>query len=274
MVSVLRVRARPWFGIVCGIGWTLVAASILLGADAQAGKKKQRSGTPRASSQVAPNASKPSRSSQGVARGDAGVVSSGTPDSGLVCLYGRVFDAHRGSDRCLAPEEMDPPLTVIADTRLAAEQLGMFHGPEPETSDLQGADSGIDIDADARSEAADGSAVTSYRARIVSVAFENGVVARAQRALERAADEMAECVLTQGGLKMPSARLKVMFLVRARGRAEGIIVASARNIPPRVVRCITTLIETEPVGPPSNDPVGVTALIELKERQEGSDDGG
>ena len=79
---------------------------------------------------------------------------------------------------------------------------------------------------------------------------------------------MAECVATEGGLKSQSARLKVMFLVRARGRAEGLIVSSARNIPPKVVRCITKLIESQPVGTPSNDPVGVTALIELKEKED------
>jgi hypothetical protein len=62
-----------------------------------------------------------------------------------------------------------------------------------------------------------------------------------------------------------SARLKLMFFVRPNHKASGMIVASARNVPPPVVRCIRKVIEDGVVGRPSTDAVGVTALIELKD---------
>lgn len=193
-------------------------------------------------------------------------AASGASDPG--CFYGRQIDGHTGRVRCLAPEELDPPLHVHPDTRALAEQLGMLHGPEPESPD---ASVSSQTDAGAEEEEADGgeegTASGGFKARVVSLSFENGVAGRAHASLKRVQGKMAECVDKEGGLKSQSARLKVLFLVRARGRAEGLIVASARNIPPKVVRCITKVIEAQPVGAPSNDPVGVTALIELKERE-------
>jgi hypothetical protein len=150
---------------------------------------------------------------------------------------------------------------VIADTRAIAERLGMMHDGEPDASVAFTSDAG-DEEPDAPVEVP---SKTGYKARVVRVSFENGAVGHVQKFLENKTDAMESCVADNGGLQRPATRLKLMFLVRPRGIAEGMIISSARNIPPRVVSCVKKLIEQQHVGTPSNDPVGVTVLLELKE---------
>lgn len=259
----LPLRTRTLGALTIGAGIALIATLALSSSDANAKHRKRRA--PRdagveSSAQTA-DAAQPRPAID---------ASRPTPpaSSSRLCYYGSVIDGHTGRERCLAPEELDPPLHVHPDTRALADQLGMLHGPEPASPDagpIGDAEAPAD---DAESDGGDeGTASGAFKARVVSVSFENGVIGRAHRSLKRVQGKMAECVDKEGGLKSQSARLKLLFLVRAQGRAEGLIVASSRNIPPKVVRCITKTIEHLPVGAPSNDPVGVTALIELKERE-------
>jgi hypothetical protein len=262
-----RLRTRLATAAAAGIALAAcLGALALTSGEAGAARRKRPPRTPEArrdaASEAAADAARPAPPRPVL---DAGTLPRPVPlaDSGSVCLYGLRRDPRTGSFRCLSPEELDPPLVVIPDTRALAEQIGMLHGPEPGAAQQLAADASAAGDADP--DAADAQPSGEYRARVVSVTFENGVVGRAHKALESKTDEMAECVAAEGGLKSHSARLKVLFLVRARGRPEGLIVASARNVPPKVVRCITRIIEAQNVGAPSNDPVGVTVLVELKE---------
>jgi hypothetical protein len=226
--------------------------------DASAAKRKPRRGHHGADAAAAVADARPERSS--VLPGPA------PTGSGLRCYYGKEVDGHTGQERCLSPEELDPPLQVVVDTSAHGGGAPSLHAPE-----LQ-ADASVTSASDAAAEEEDdagdeGGTSGDFKARVVSVSFENGVVGRAHGSLKKLSTKMAECVATEGGLKVQSARLKLMFLVRSRGRAEGMIVASARNVPPKVVRCITRAVEAHPIGTPSNEPVGVTALIELKRRE-------
>lgn len=177
------------------------------------------------------------------------------PSTGLICLYGKVTED--GGDRCLSPEELDPPRIVIVDTRPLAEQLGMLRPEAPDTPDDAGADGGDD-DTELSTDG-------TFKARVVSLEFENGGVGGARNSLRHMRRDIADCVADNGGLRSDSARLKLLFYVRGDGKASGVMVASARNVPPAVVRCISKLVEGASVGRPSNNPVGVKALFELKE---------
>jgi len=148
----------------------------------------------------------------------------------------------------------------MADTSRLAEQLGMLQREQPDDAGA-GDDGGEDNAAEDTATSTDG----SFKARVVRVQFENGAVGGAQRSLKQLRREMADCVADNGGLRSSSARLKLLFYVRADGRASGVMVASARNVPPAVVRCVTHLLEGAAIGRPSNNPVGVKTLIELKE---------
>jgi hypothetical protein len=169
------------------------------------------------------------------------------PTAGLVCLYGESKDPETQATRCLAPEELNPPRLIIVNSRPLAEQLGMLSA--------RGVEEGPEA----------GSEPENPKARVVSVSFENGAVGGALRNLRAQTDDMAACVDENGGLRAASARLKLMFFVRPNHKASGMIVASARNVPPPVVRCIRKVIEDGVVGRPSTDAVGVTTLIELKD---------
>ena len=87
---------------------------------------------------------------------------------------------------------------------------------------------------------------------------------RAEKALTGAATDIAKCVAEHGGLTGATGTLKMQFLVRARGRAEGVEVMSAKGITADAASCVRVLLKNKPIGPPRADPVGVTVTIALK----------
>lgn len=84
------------------------------------------------------------------------------------------------------------------------------------------------------------------------------------RMLDKARDEMARCVVDQGGLPGAEGALALQLLVRYRGRAEGVSVLSSRGLPSGAERCIRALLHNRWVGSPSADPVGLSVEIRLK----------
>jgi hypothetical protein len=105
---------------------------------------------------------------------------------------------------------------------------------------------------------------------VASVDFENGDVPRAQAALERFAKKhVARCVNEHGwriGRRSADGdtHVDLRFLVRAPGRAEGVDVASARGVPPALVRCIATALANRVIGAPSSDPVAVSVRFKFR----------
>lgn len=103
------------------------------------------------------------------------------------------------------------------------------------------------------------------RVSLDSIAFKNGEVPRAQRALERlAAKELSTCATENGGVA-GQGTVELKFLVRARGRAEGVDLGRTRNVPPEVAKCLAFTLARRPVGAPSDEPVFVTARFKLVE---------
>jgi hypothetical protein len=178
------------------------------------------------------------------------------PSSQSVCLYGERKDPKTHKIQCMSPEELTPPRLVLVNTRPLAEQLGMLDGTKKLLMPEQGEVEPPLVD-DSELEA-------SSKVKVVRVSFENGAVGGALRNLRDKTKEMAECVETNGGLRVDSARLKLMFFVRKEQKASGIIVGSARNVPPPIVRCIRNVIQETTIGRPSTDAVGVTVLLELR----------
>lgn len=103
------------------------------------------------------------------------------------------------------------------------------------------------------------------RVSLDSVTFGNGEVPRAQRSLERLADkELSACATENGGVS-GQGTVELKFLVRARGRAEGVELGRTRNVPPEVAKCLAFTLARRPVGAPSDEPVFVTAKFKLVE---------
>jgi hypothetical protein len=94
--------------------------------------------------------------------------------------------------------------------------------------------------------------------------FESGDVPGAEKALTKVADSIGRCIADNGGLSKATGTLKIQFLVRARGRAEGVEVLSSQGISPEAAACVRQFLKNRNVGHPSSDPVGVTVVLSFK----------
>jgi pyruvate/2-oxoglutarate dehydrogenase complex dihydrolipoamide acyltransferase (E2) component len=187
----------------------------------------------------APDASGAELAALDAAPSEAGSIASADAGDGG-CPYGRLEDPHRGFVRCLGPGEADagwlPP------------------GP-------QGAE---DAGAPSTPDAAPSAAEPPPVVEMGEPSFENGQVASAAKFLAAQADAIGRCIGEHGGLGAGAGKLKVQFLVRGRGRAEGVEIVSAKGIGEPAKECVRLLLKNKNVGPPSADPVGVTVTITLK----------
>jgi hypothetical protein len=94
--------------------------------------------------------------------------------------------------------------------------------------------------------------------------FENGEVPRAEKFLGKLSSDIGQCIAKHGGLSKASGSMKVQFIVRARGRAEGVEILSSQGVTPEANACVRLLLKNKSVGAPTADPVGVTFVVNLK----------
>lgn len=92
---------------------------------------------------------------------------------------------------------------------------------------------------------------------------DTGELPEAQGQLRRPLDRYVACVENNGGLEAGSAKVTVRFLVRERGRAEGVAVKDRRGVSLAAAKCIADVIDRRYVGYPAAPIVGATLSIEL-----------
>jgi hypothetical protein len=230
-----RRMARLAYGALAGV----VSGAFF--AEACAGSAPAASEAPPASSTVASDGFRGGEVATASTEGPAVAASSAPPK----CPYGELSDPHRGFVRCLTPDERDagwlPPTAQTPPV------------PTPSPS----------AEPDAGSPQASGPAPL---VEIGSPAFENGQVPRTEKALVRIADAIGKCVGDHGGLQGATGSMKVTFLVRVRGRAEGVEVANPKNVSSEAKDCVRLLLKNRPIGAPSADPVGVTVSLTFRPR--------
>ncbi len=98
--------------------------------------------------------------------------------------------------------------------------------------------------------------------------FEGGEVPNAKETLEKFSKAVVKCVDEGGGVGAKGATIKIQFLVRAKGIAEGIDVLDASGLGEKPGKCVRDVFKKKPIGTPSADPVGVTFTITFSARQE------
>jgi hypothetical protein len=76
-------------------------------------------------------------------------------------------------------------------------------------------------------------------------------------------DRYVKCVNDNGGLKDGSAEVQVRFLVRQRGRAEGVSVAKRSGLSAEAARCVSEIVDRRYVGVPDAPIVGATVVIKF-----------
>lgn len=98
------------------------------------------------------------------------------------------------------------------------------------------------------------------------VKFINGEVPKVESFLEKMKKPVASCVAEHGGLPKEQSKLEIQFLVRLRGKAEGVEVLKRDGVSEEAERCIRQVFKDEWVGTPTSDPTGVVFFYELERR--------
>ncbi|HEY0465145.1 MAG TPA: hypothetical protein VGC79_13085 [Polyangiaceae bacterium] len=81
--------------------------------------------------------------------------------------------------------------------------------------------------------------------------------------LGAARDRYLKCVNDNGGLKEANGEVQVRFMLRERGRAEGVSVAKRSGVSAEAARCVSEVVDRRYVGVPAEPLVGATVSIKF-----------
>ncbi len=93
--------------------------------------------------------------------------------------------------------------------------------------------------------------------------FMGGHVKLVKKMLHKTLGKVATCVEQADGLTGGAGFFKVQFLVRVRGRAEGVEVLQRKGASKSAGDCVRKMLKNRWVGTPTEDPVGVTFRYNL-----------
>ncbi len=93
-----------------------------------------------------------------------------------------------------------------------------------------------------------------------------GKLLEAEKKLSTARERFLECVTKHGGIEAQNAEVHVRFLVRARGRAEGVSVAKRSGVSSGAAQCVADVVDRRAVGVPEEPIVGATAVFQFTAR--------
>lgn len=164
-----------------------------------------------------------------------------------VCAWGRLSDGHGMLIRCIEPDEATTLLQAAPLPKAAAKPATSAAAP------AQGSE-----------PAAGKLGVTNLTVTNIGPAqADTGELPLAVKKLGLAKDRYVECVGANGGLTEKNGRVVVRFLVRERGRAEGVSVKSHQGMSLAAAKCIADVIDRRYVGYPAAPLVGATIPIEI-----------
>jgi hypothetical protein len=92
---------------------------------------------------------------------------------------------------------------------------------------------------------------------------DTGDLPEARVQLLRASDRYVQCVESNGGLSSSPARVTLRFLVRERGRAEGVTVKERAGLSTGAAKCIASVIDRRYVGYPAAPIVGADLSVDF-----------
>lgn len=159
------------------------------------------------------------------------------------CPWGRIANGKGMLVRCLSQEE--------------AQALLARGGTEPEPA-AGGEDAGTSA-ADAAPEAEE----EPIRVELVEVKADVGKLELAMKKLGAPKDRYLKCLSDNGGLSGKSGQVHVRFLVRSRGRAEGVSVSKRAGVSAAAAACVAAVVDRRLVGTPEAPYVGATAIFKF-----------
>jgi hypothetical protein len=171
------------------------------------------------------------------------------------CPWGRIADGNGMLVRCL----------VAAEASQLAASSGVARGAA-EASPVAGTGDAFTPVEPAASAAPVSAAVAKGGARVDLVGpavADAGELPLADKKLAVAKDRFVECVNKNGGMMAKQGKVVVRFLVRERGRAEGVGVKSFNGVSQAAAECIADVVNLRYVGYPAAPIVGATIPIVL-----------
>lgn len=150
------------------------------------------------------------------------------------CAWGRLSDGKGYRIRCL--------------TRAEAERLAEPAGDStPAGADKQASTDAFDV-------------------ALGPVTADTGKLPEAVASLNKGMPKYLACLRDHGGLAAGEAEVHVRFLVRGRGRAEGVSVKKRRGVSQAAAQCIADVVDRRYVGYPDGEMVGATLVVKLSKK--------
>ena len=205
-----------------------------------------------------------------------GVVASGETADALLrrypydpaCAWGRIGNGKGIIVRCLSEGEASalrggtvPAAPAVASASASPSVTASSGAPgptPPTTAATTTISSGEPNDADAGPPAASDEKLDVSIGPVTADSGELGI-----GKLGQPKDRYVKCVNDNGGLKDGSGEVQVRFLVRQRGRAEGVSVAKRTNVSAEAARCVSDIVDRRYVGVPDAPIVGATVVIKF-----------
>ena len=167
-----------------------------------------------------------------------------------VCPWGRIADGHGLLVRCLESSEargLLVPAPAVSASQEATAQASSGRNP------------GLPAPA--------APSLKLYRKVSVKdvgpAQADSGELPEAQVQLRKVLDRYVQCVNGNGGLEGPQGKVTVRFLVRERGRAEGVSVKDRQGVSLAAAKCVAEVVDRRFVGYPAAPIVGATLSIEF-----------
>jgi len=188
-----------------------------------------------------------------------------------VCPWGRLSDGHGLLLRCLERPEALALIAPGASAAPAASAAPTSGAPEPArgpaSTPAEGAAQALSGRNPALPAATPARSTRVYRKvsvkEVGAAQADTGELPEAQPQLSKVTERYAQCVVNNGGLEGEVGKVTLRFLVRERGRAEGVAVKERRGVSLAAAKCVAEVVDRRYVGYPAAPIVGATLSIEF-----------
>ncbi len=188
------------------------------------------------------------------------------PDRALavdsVCAWGRLADGTGHLVRCLTESESahlreTAPAPASDSTKPSSVPLAAVvpNDFRPEPTPVPAPDPVEPVP--------EPSDVTKVLAEVGKITADVGALPEGTKNLNKARARYAECVEKNGGLSAERGSVELRFLVRGKGRVEGIGVQKKRGVSDAAAKCIADVVGRRYVGYPEAPIVAATATVSI-----------
>jgi hypothetical protein len=179
-----------------------------------------------------------------------------------VCPWGRVADGRGILVRCLDATEAQRLATRVP--AVATPALAPAAAPAP--TPLPATEPRRPSEAPPLAASAPAPKMSSRKVsleRVSAARADTGELPEARTQLLRANERYVQCVESNGGLSASPASVTLRFLVRERGRAEGVTVKDRAGLSLAAAKCVANVVDRRFVGYPAAPIVGADLTIDF-----------